>query len=89
MEEHQLPSAGGSLGNRSGSASILQAVFKVEKPRIGRHSRRKTKREPRAEMGSVSQPLSYLEAHPAATQGSNACSTRLVFLQSHTHKRDK
>lgn len=64
-------------------------MYKVEKPRIGRHSRRKTKREPWAEMRPVSQPLSYQEAHPAATRGSNACNTRLVFIQSHTHKRDK
>lgn len=54
MEEHQLSSACGSLGNSPGLASILQATFKDVKARAGRYSGRKTEREPWAEMRSVS-----------------------------------
>lgn len=86
MEEHQLSSAGDSLGNSPGSASILPAMFKDVKARVDRGRGRKTGREPWAEMRSVSQPLSYEKAHPAATQGSDAYSTELVLTVTHVHK---
>lgn len=81
-----MSSAVDSLGNSPGSASILQALFKDVKARVDRGRGRKTGREPWAEMRSVSQPLSYEKAHPAATRGSDAYSTELVLTVTHAHK---
>lgn len=61
-------------------------MFKDVKARVDGGRGRKMRREPWAEMRSVSQPLSYEKAHPAATRGSDAYRTELVLTVTHAHK---